>query len=265
MKKITMFLLLAVTLASAENLITNPGFEEWMFMGDFHLPVMWMTSDLTSPGSADSTTEVVHSGVYAIKLVGFDTMAFATTVSVITPNTAYRFGGWAQSTGGLAGTFSLNWLDSSFAVIGSPVLIPIIRSDEYRHYSLKCTAPESADAALIAILALQGEMLYVDDMALEPVNEIGETPRSDRVRLEVYPNPSSVRTGMTFIAGVDENFQLTLYDPLGRMVRRYYSFDRSPIHWDGRDEGGKRVTAGIYFVRVIAESFAINKKLTILP
>ena len=47
---------------------------------------------------------------------------------------------------------------------------------------------------------------------------------------------------------------LVLFDASGRVVRRLHEGDlpagETPLSWDGRDDGGREVPAGVYLVRV---------------
>jgi hypothetical protein len=102
-------------------------------------------------------------------------------------------------------------------------------------------------------------------------------------QLSVYPNPFTHNTVIQFVVRswefVDEKpLTLKIHDLSGRLVR---SFDltnhQSPfsseggsasggnqIAWDGRDDSGKQVAAGIYFCGVEVGEFKVTKKLTIL-
>ncbi len=50
--------------------------------------------------------------------------------------------------------------------------------------------------------------------------------------------------------------ELTVHDVAGRVVRRLdggaLPAGRHPIAWDARDDGGRRVPAGVYLVRLAA-------------
>jgi hypothetical protein len=254
----------AASSLSAANLVLNPGFENWIDLG-VRMPVLWMTSELTTPGSAETTTVFVHSGTYALQLIGSDTIAFASTMVARTGEKTYRYSGWARSPALVAGTFSLTWLDSRGAVTGSPVLIPVAFSKNYHQFSSRCTAPDSAAFALVTILALPQETLDVDDVALEPLTGIAEAPRALPIQLIAYPNPSSVRTGISFALGGVGDCPLDIYDSGGRLVRRLDFRSGSPVHWDGRDEQGNQPAAGIYFVKTASQNFEKITKVVLLP
>ena len=72
--------------------------------------------------------------------------------------------------------------------------------------------------------------------------------------LRVLPNPSSREDGVRFRTNVAGAARLTLYDVSGRLVRDLFDgtleAGRHELQWNGRDEAGGTVSAGVYFVRI---------------
>jgi len=68
--------------------------------------------------------------------------------------------------------------------------------------------------------------------------------------LRVFPNPAR---NMIFIHGIKEDV-IAIYDVTGRLVRRIISLGslrkEGVISWDCRDEKGKEVRSGVYFIRI---------------
>jgi len=67
----------------------------------------------------------------------------------------------------------------------------------------------------------------------------------------------------------DMDVRLQIYDLLGRKVRTLVQQEKYPaghhtILWDGRDDFGKRVSAGVYLVRFKAGEFSATRKLVVL-
>jgi hypothetical protein len=82
---------------------------------------------------------------------------------------------------------------------------------------------------------------------LPPGVESGMLGFGIRPDLRVYPNPFREK------AWVSANVpgRLKVYDALGRLVREFpkEAAKPGPLAWDGRDERGRRVPGGVYFVR----------------
>lgn len=77
-------------------------------------------------------------------------------------------------------------------------------------------------------------------------------------RLLAYPNPFSSSTQLVIGAaddGARGPLSLTLFDVSGRLVRKLVDRGGVPegrrINWDGRDEGGRPVSSGVYLARLM--------------
>lgn len=66
---------------------------------------------------------------------------------------------------------------------------------------------------------------------------------------------------------------LTIYDPLGRVVKRFdighqragiYRSRARAIHWDGRDKAGESVASGAYFYTLQTIGYVATRHMVIL-
>jgi len=61
--------------------------------------------------------------------------------------------------------------------------------------------------------------------------------------------------------------EIAIFDGAGRKVRALLSgsTDASAhsVRWDGRDDGGTRLAAGVYFVRIEASGFTQARKVVL--
>jgi hypothetical protein len=82
------------------------------------------------------------------------------------------------------------------------------------------------------------------------------------------PNPFSAITELSFTIPVEGETSLTVYDVLGREVTTLLTNQlpkgRHSVLWDGTDDRGTRVSAGVYFVRLESRAGSGTKKLMIL-
>ena len=79
-----------------------------------------------------------------------------------------------------------------------------------------------------------------------------------------YPNPFTSETAITYKLNKQSDVQITIYDILGREVKNYeISVQPAGVHgilWDGRNNLGERVTAGIYFYKLqMGRESLVNK------
>jgi len=76
----------------------------------------------------------------------------------------------------------------------------------------------------------------------------------------IYPNPSSLEVKIEFSLGAAERLDLSIFDENGRLVRQLISGETIPtgkfqIVWDGRGDGGQRLSSGVYFYRIIGTKY----------
>ena len=93
--------------------------------------------------------------------------------------------------------------------------------------------------------------------------------KSQNAKLDIYPNPFSTRTSIQYVVGSSQGKDKTLpticiYDLSGRLVKTLIPDPLSPIpavSWDGTDESGYKLTAGIYFLSLETDNFTQTKKV----
>ena len=83
------------------------------------------------------------------------------------------------------------------------------------------------------------------------------------------PNPFRDRTVVSFTLERDAHARVAVYDAAGRRVRTLVDGRRTAgagtARWDGRDESGRRVAAGINLVRLETEGVPpVSRKLVLL-
>ena len=86
--------------------------------------------------------------------------------------------------------------------------------------------------------------------------------------LGVYPNPTYAGASVLYRIPQATSVDVNIYDVTGQLVRRIASGafpgGARMVKWDGRDESGKQVSAGIYLVRLVAGSGAHQTKRLVL-
>lgn len=82
-----------------------------------------------------------------------------------------------------------------------------------------------------------------------------------------YPNPFSSSTWIRFYLPRVSAATVTIYDVVGRRVATFnrpkLEAGEQRILWDGRDEGGRRVSSGVYFFRVQAGGASQTRKVVL--
>ncbi|MDE3057417.1 MAG: T9SS type A sorting domain-containing protein [Bacteroidota bacterium] len=80
-----------------------------------------------------------------------------------------------------------------------------------------------------------------------------------------YPNPFSSSTEISYKLDQPSQIKVTIFDILGRKIKSFAAgIQTSGVHgmmWDGTDDAGKKVAAGVYFYRLQAKGGTQVKKM----
>jgi hypothetical protein len=82
-----------------------------------------------------------------------------------------------------------------------------------------------------------------------------DLPTNNRMQLlQCFPNPFNPHTTISFSTGRRQAAEIAVYDLTGRLVRRLWSGQAETtvrsVDWDGRDDSGRQLPSGAYFVRL---------------
>ncbi len=102
----------------------------------------------------------------------------------------------------------------------------------------------------------------------EPSNHVHEIPKAFAL-YQNYPNPFNLST--TIVFDVPEawhsSIKLMIHNARGQLVRNLFEGLATPgrhvISWDGHDEGGRPISSGVYFCRIISEKTVMVKKMVL--
>lgn len=92
--------------------------------------------------------------------------------------------------------------------------------------------------------------------------------RTERYELEFEVSPALQGFGIDYSLPANERIALAIYDVTGRTVKvldeGMQKAGRHRLAWDGRDEKGQLVSAGIYFVRLERQTITLSRKIVIV-
>ncbi|MCA9754404.1 MAG: S8 family serine peptidase [Candidatus Eisenbacteria bacterium] len=115
----------------------------------------------------------------------------------------------------------------------------------------------------------------IDDFSIEAfipanpadVDDIRHTVQVSSLETNA-PNPMNSSTTLRFNLSNASDAALTIYDASGRLVRSLWNGPlASGVHqlnWDGRDDRGTEVEAGVYFYRLEAGAFTQSRRLLVV-
>ena len=101
------------------------------------------------------------------------------------------------------------------------------------------------------------------------VSAVGdEPPRPFDLTLSTSPNPFNPRVKISFELTREAPVVLRVFDMRGHVVANLVSERLSAgVHgadWDGRDEAGRAVAAGVYFASITSEGAVASRKITLV-
>jgi len=83
-----------------------------------------------------------------------------------------------------------------------------------------------------------------------------------------YPNPFNPQTSIAFTIPEKSFVELSVYNILGMKVRTLINGDMETgehtVTFDGKDDSGNPVSAGIYFYRLKTQSSALTRKMVLI-
>jgi hypothetical protein len=266
-----LLVLLSALPLAAQNILPNPGFETWLDTIGVNMPLGWLTSEITRPGSAAKTTDA-HSGSYAVELYSGDTAAYLTSTSLIQAGASYDFSGFARTSSLLGGSYAITWLSLLGGFVGTPVLLPVTRNTDWHETTRRVTAPDSAVFAIIAFASMPGATVDIDDITFTRVSGgIRGSGRITSQRFYLYPtqpNPFSNYAVINYSLAVGDVALLRIYDLVGNEVRTLSDSYRPAgfytAYWDATDEVGAPLSPGIYFCRLQVGEKTLTQKLILV-
>lgn len=111
--------------------------------------------------------------------------------------------------------------------------------------------------------------LYLARQAIRLAKTEEEREAFSKLELKIWPNPTSGITYLRYYLGRDSFVSLKIYDVSGRLVKTLLSQNQPSgahfIPWNGRDQSGSLVSAGIYFCWLKTKNSKVTKKLILIP
>lgn len=112
---------------------------------------------------------------------------------------------------------------------------------------------------------------YADDYILVGIEEDGENPYAPAALLRLdqnAPNPFNPFTRITYSVPAGGHVRLAVYDVTGRLVETLVEGPRlagtHTVIWDAKDDRGREVASGVYFLRLFHAGQVRTRKLVLL-
>lgn len=136
------------------------------------------------------------------------------------------------------------------------------------NFPANLTAPLPEPGTVFRIVSAKpltiADTFYVQAPAARPDSIPPTTP----FLLQNYPNPFNERTIIRFYVPDRMEVRLEIFNILGQRVKTLLEERKEEgyhqIGWDGRSQGGERVSSGLYFYRFKAGSYVESRKLVLV-
>ncbi len=129
---------------------------------------------------------------------------------------------------------------------------------------------DAAEARMVVFGGAAQTRYYANDaweLGFVGVSYVATDPPPDRSRIRISPNPTASGARVEFDLGESSSVELGVYDASGRLLRMLAAGTMTPgpfvVAWDGRDNDGRPVAAGVYFVRLRTRGFDERRPLII--
>jgi len=129
---------------------------------------------------------------------------------------------------------------------------------------MNCEAAGNYDSTAYALVLGVCEYIGLD---LSQIQNEASMPDSYSL-LQNYPNPFNSTTTLRYDLAGHSNVNIIIYDMLGREVKTLINQTQDAgfksIQWDGTNDYGKQVSAGVYLYRIQAGEYMQTKKMVFL-
>ena len=169
---------------------------------------------------------------------------------------------------------TVNWLDGN--IDADPLFVDALVGDYHLSENSPCI-----DTG-IAYFEYEGEVLVdlssdeyfgiAPDMGAYEfglVNTDEVIIQNSKLNIQNYPNPFNPETTISFSTPENtENIEISIYNIKGQRVKSFKiqnsKFKIQKVVWDGKNENGRKVSSGIYLLRLKSNNETVTKKLMMI-
>jgi PKD repeat protein len=227
-------------------------------------------------GETDTIPNPIHTftdaGLFTVSLTvtgpgGSDTTVMEDYVSVEDPMTA----AFALSDNLGTSPLVIDFTDQSS---GSPTFwrwdFGDATSDTVQHPTHTYTMVDTFTVTLITGNSCSRDtLIMVDAVRVPGLSAVGDVVPSRYALEQNVPNPFNPMTTIYFELPEAANVRLQVFDISGRLVRNLLNgasmgAGRQDVVWNGKDDSGQQVAAGVYFYHMSTGSFSETKRMVLV-
>ncbi len=95
-----------------------------------------------------------------------------------------------------------------------------------------------------------------------------QNPSPEKISFDVYPNTASHRATISFSLFKTSSVSIKIYDISGKLVKTMDMKNAAPglhsVYWDLKNSRGRKVSSGLYFVKIQAEGVSKVRKIIVV-
>jgi aminopeptidase N len=154
------------------------------------------------------------------------------------------------------------------AVFHMPLQIKFIGSGVDTLVTLPITTSPEIDTFNIAFsptqVALDPNSWLLKKVTYLSIEELA-AENNQKALWQIYPNPSRGQIKISYNLLLNQNATISIFNCSGQMVRRFTTTQQNHLIWNCTNEQGKRVSSGIYFIKLATPNKTYSQKVIILP
>ncbi len=131
----------------------------------------------------------------------------------------------------------------------------------------KATTVTVGDVGTFSVTSVDVELIPMSATSVEEENNVSNVPAEFEL-MQNYPNPFNPTTTIRYILPKASRVTLKIYNLRGELVKTlvdgYQSAQNHQVTWNGDNEAGEKVAAGIYLYRLKTENYQQTKRLVFL-
>ena len=119
------------------------------------------------------------------------------------------------------------------------------------------------------VYVINDTICVLDETSIEVytiiTTDIGQCAEKDRPLFNLYPNPFQNRLRISYQIPQKDSTIINIYDVLGSLIKSFRNLSGdSYLIWNGQDDNGNQLPAGIYFVRLMVNNKSVIRKVVML-
>jgi hypothetical protein len=149
-----------------------------------------------------------------------------------------------------------------------PTQVQVLNLDAAQDGSVDFTAAQGYDEVIVAVANISpAAATYSYDLSLLTTPVDGILPAATALA-GIQPNPFNPSTLLRFTSDREQRLSLEVLDATGRHLRtladEHFGAGEHQRRWDGRDDAGRSLPSGVYFVRLCGDAGVVDSGKAVL-